>query len=295
MKRAVWTVLFAVGLGPTLCAGCGGSATKPPQTLELVTPLGVAMVGLPGGAFTMGANDSAADEAPRHQVTVSAFAIDKFEVTQEQYALLQLPNPSHFKAPKRPVEQVRWSDAALFCNERSKQEGLEPCYDDFSFACNFEASGYRLPTEAEWEFAARAGSDGAYDFGNDPLKLNTRACYAATSKKKTGLVGKKKPNAWGLHDMHGNVLEWCHDVYGAGYYTQSSSEDPRGPTEGKKRVMRGGAWNSSAEACRVSARLGEIPGITDACFARDTFGFRCVRRLTPEEEKALAGLGQLQE
>ncbi len=286
---------FMVALGVLFLAGC--SAPKSPSTestpvqmpaaapREVTTSSGIAMIHVPGGHFMMGSENGVKDEAPRHEVALSAFLMDKYEVTQEQYAALELPDPSHFKNPKRPVEQVRWSDAALFCNERSRAEGLEPCYDEVTFACNFAASGYRLPTEAEWEYAARAGSETAYDFGDRPDKLRGHACYAATSSKKTDLVGKRKPNAWGFHDLSGNVVEWCHDVYSATYYAASPDTDPRGPEaggEGEKRVMRGGAWNTSADGCRVAIRYGEIPGITDACFARDTFGFRCVKRAPAE-------------
>ncbi len=235
----------------------------------------------------MGSDRGNPDEAPRHAVTVSAFAMDKFEVTQDQYAAFEWPDPSHFKDPKRPVEQVRWSDAALFCNERSRQEKLEPCYDEVSFACNFSASGYRLPTEAEWEYAARAGVDAEYDFGNAPDKLRNFACFSANSNQKTDLVGRKKPNSWGFHDLYGNVLEWCHDAYDPAYYRASPAQDPSGPEQGEKRVLRGGAWDTGPEGCRAAARHAEMPGITDACFARDTFGFRCVRRLTPEEQARL--------
>ena len=271
----------------TACGQPGGSATAGASSkpVEVTTKSGVAVILIPGGSFMMGSEKGQQDESPRHKVTVSPFAMDKFEVTQDQYAAFEMPNPSHFKDPRRPVEQVRWSDAALFCNERSRREGLEPCYDEITFECNFEAGGYRLPTEAEWEYAARAGTDTGYDFGA-ARELKTHACYSDNSNKRTDLVGKRKPNRWGLHDMHGNVLEWCNDVYSPAYYAQSPVTDPRGPAEGEKRVMRGGAWNSGAAACRAAARYGESPGIADACFARDTFGFRCVRRLTPEELKA---------
>ena len=288
MKRAVVAAALCVVL-----AACGGEqapgdsdktpAPSASAPVEATTPSGVAMLLVPGGTFTMGSADGAADEAPAHEVTVTGFAMDKYEVTQDQYAALEIPDPSHFKDPRRPVEQVRWSDAALFCNERSRQDGLEPCYDDFSFACNFDATGYRLPTEAEWEYAARAGTATAYDFGGDAGQLGSRAWYAANASKKTGLVGKRKPNAREFCDLYGNVLEWCNDIYGAEYYASSPAADPRGPEEGEKRVLRGGAWDSSAEGCRAAVRYAEMPGITDACFARDTFGFRCVRRLTPEE------------
>ncbi|NIA13298.1 MAG: SUMF1/EgtB/PvdO family nonheme iron enzyme [Nitrospiraceae bacterium] len=275
-----------------LCVQCGpvGDAAKnTPQPACVTTSSGVPILLMPGGAFVMGSDQHAADEAPAHEVRVSAFAMDVYEVTQDQYAALELPNPAHYKAPRRPVEQVRWSDAALFCNERSRHEGLEPCYDEVGFACDFEASGYRLPTEAEWEYAARAGSDTDYDFGSAASKLKNYACFADNAAKGTDPVGRKRSNRWGVHDLYGNVYEWCHDVYDAGYYAVSPVQDPRGPGAGKKRVLRGGAWNSGADACRVAARFADDPGITDACFARDTIGFRCVRRLNEEE---IAMLGQ---
>ncbi len=252
-------------------------------TKEITTSSGVTMVLIPGGAMQMGSDNGAADESPKHAVTVSGFAMDKYELAQDLLARLELPDPSHFKGERRPVEQVRWSDAALLCNERSIAEGLEPCYDEATFACNFEASGYRLPTEAEWEYAARAGDDSDASTTLSPQELKTIACYAGSSQKMTDLVGSRRPNAWGLHDMLGNVAEWCNDVYDPDYYGKSPSQDPRGPTDGPKRVLRGGSWKSSEDACRVSARAGDNPGISDACFARDSYGFRCVRRLTAEE------------
>ncbi len=257
------------------------------EPVEIVTKTAVSMVLIRGGTFAMGSGTGADDEAPRHAVTITPFVMDKFEVTQDQYAALQVPDPSHFKDPRRPVEQVRWSDAALFCNLRSVEEGFEPCYDEITFECNFAAGGYRLPTEAEWEYAARAGAESDFSFAGPPAGLKSYACYAGNSKKKTDRVGTKKPNAWGLHDLHGNVLEWCHDVYHPGYYRESPAENPRGPAEGRQRVLRGGSWKSREEACRATIRSADFPGITDACFARDTYGFRCVRRLTADERMRL--------
>ena len=231
----------------------------------------------------------ASDEQPPHEVELSPFVIDKYEVTQDQYAQLELPNPAHFKGPRRPVEQVRWSDAALFCNERSLADGLEPCYDEVTFACNFAASGYRLPTEAEWEYAARAGADGCHSGKWQPRRALTIApATLAIRALQTQPVGSRRPNAWGLYDMQGNVAEWCNDVYAADYYAQSPSLDPRGPAVGEKRVIRGGSWKSSADECRLTARLADDPGISDACFARDTFGFRCVRRAADEERQPVS-------
>jgi len=284
-------------------AACGNQDYLSARPLEVTTKSGVEMILVPGGEFMMGSTNGADDESPRHKVTITGFAMDKFEVTQDQYAAFELPNPSHFKDPKRPVEQIRWSDAALFCNERSRREGLDPCYNELTFECNFEANGYRLPTEAEWEYAARAGTYSFFrkrkskqketSFGKrkskqkETGKLGSYACFAGNSTKKTDLVGRKRPNRWGFHDMYGNVLEWCNDVYSPIYYSESPDKDPRGPAKGQKRVMRGGAWNSSVTACRAAPRFAEAPGIADACFARDTFGFRCVRRLAPEELERL--------
>ena len=231
----------------------------------------------------MGSDRGGDDEAPAHSVTVAPFAMDRYEIIQENYEGLMLADPAHFKGARNPVEQVRWSDAAEYCNLRSLEEGLEPAYDDVTYECNFDASGYRLPTEAEWEFACRAGSDTKYGFGDSERKLKAHAVYAESSGGRTHSVGSKKPNAWGFFDLHGNVAEWCNDRYGADYYGESPAENPRGPAEGDKRVLRGGAWASTAESARASYRMYGDPGITDACFAKDTYGFRCVRRLAESE------------
>ena len=268
--------------GLLLAAAAGGFSCQKvdaPAPLKIVTSAsGAEMVLIPAGWFEMGSARGKADEAPAHKVWVDAFLMDRTEVTQEQYGKLFPANPSHFKGPRRPLEQISWAKAAVYCNARSKGEGLEPCYDEDSGACNFAASGYRLPTEAEWEYAARAGSVADYGFGNGAHELKDYAWFEENSGKTTHLVGQKKANAWGLFDMHGNVAEWCNDVYAEDYYARSPEKNPRGPADGKRYVLRGGAWNSSAEACRAAYRVGENPGFQDACFARDAIGFRCVRR-----------------
>jgi formylglycine-generating enzyme required for sulfatase activity len=252
--------------------------TAGPLTVLIETEFGVPMLLLPGGVVEIGSDNGSPDERPRHEVQLNPFLIDKFEVTQDALAKLQFPNPSQFKGERRPVDQVRWVEAALFCNARSSAEGLEPCYDEFDFKCNFEANGYRLPTEAEWEYAARAGTQTEYPFGDTPRLLRSYACYAPTSSEKTDVVGRRKPNPFGLHDMLGNVAEWCNDIYDPDYYAVSERENPRGPSEGKKRVLRGGSWSSDEQGCRASTRWSDIPGITDACLANPRYGFRCVRR-----------------
>ena len=264
-------------------------ATSP---VAIVTSSGVEMVSLPGGAFLMGSAQGSPDEAPPHQVQVSAFLIDKFEVTHDLFAKVQLPNPSHWQdSPKKPVERVRWRDAKQYCNERSLLEGLKLCYNEktMDWDCDYSANGYRLPTEAEWEYAARAGTDGPYDFGRSD-KLRQHAWFAANADQKTHQVGQKKPNRWGLCDIYGNVSEWCEDVYSPAYEKGTPSVDPHGPANpGKdvKRVIRGGSWKSSPEACRTTARQGEKTGDSDACFSTDYCGFRCVRRATAEEIERL--------
>jgi formylglycine-generating enzyme required for sulfatase activity len=118
-------------------------------------------------------------------------------------------------------------------------------------------------------------------------ELERSACYAGNSEERTKPVGSYRPNAWGLYDMQGNVAEWCHDVYAPDYYATSPSRDPRGPDDGPKRVVRGGSWKSPPDACRLTARSADDPGISDACFAQDTYGFRCVRKPTADELKRL--------
>jgi sulfatase modifying factor 1 len=255
---------------------------------EVVTASGIEMISVPAGEFLMGSDKGNADEAPAHKVKVSTFLIDKFEVTHEMLAKAQLPNPSHWQdQPKKPVERVRWRDAKQYCNERSLLEKLKPCYNEKTadFDCDYTANGYRLPTEAEWEYACRAGTDGPYDFGSAD-KLRQFSWFADNASEKTHAAGEKKPNRWGIFDLYGNVSEWCEDVYSPTYYKESPAVDPVGPSNpGKdvKRVMRGGSWKASADMCRATVRQGERTGDSDACFFTDYCGFRCVRRATAEE------------
>ena len=233
------------------------------------------MVQIPGGQFTMGDKDE--PDAPPHEVVVSPFLMDKFLVTQEHYQRLMGNNPSRWKADKNPVEQVRWSDGVKFCNARSLAESLTPCYNLDTWECNFGADGYRLPTEAEWECACRAGTKTAYFFGDSPSQLEDYAWVDKNSGGHPQPVGQKKPNAWGLYDICGNLWQWCNDFYGVDYYGQSPPENPRGPREGDTRVVRGGAWKFSADNCRCGYRYNENPGYVDVCFGYDIYGFRCVR------------------
>ena len=275
LKGQVLRLLLALAV----VTGCRRGKESAPQPEIIKTKTGIEMAAIPGGWFEMGSKDGAPDEKPVHKVWISPFLMDRFEVIQEEFRKYQLPDPSHFKGPKQPLEQINWTDAALYCNERSKAEGLEPCYDEQTWQCSCQANGYRLPTEAEWEYACRAGAGTKYSFGNDVRDLNAHAWFAETAAGKTHPVGQKKPNPWGLYDMHGNVAEWCNDFYSPDYYKQSQQKNPTGPTKGKERVLRGGAWNSSADACRSSYRASD-PSIDDTCLASDAIGFRCVRNAT---------------
>jgi formylglycine-generating enzyme required for sulfatase activity len=218
-----------------------------PSAREAITnSIGMTLALIPNGTFTMGEGDEAL------QVTLThPFQLGVYEVTQEEYEKVMGNNPSVFKKdPQNPVETVSWYDAVEFCKKLSQLP-------------EEKAAGrvYRLPTEAEWEYACRAGSTTQYSFGNIEERLSVYAWYYSTkiadSKYGPQPVGRKKPNAWGLYDMHGNVGEWCSDWYGE--YPKGAVSDPSGPREGSSRVCRGGSWCNDAAGCRSSFRLSRSP------------------------------------
>ena len=280
MTRRATIAIAAVGAAYFLAA-CGAGCRKDapsqagPAGLPVVkTQLGVEMVAVLAGEFEMGSADGPANERPTHRVHVEAFLMDRTEVTQEQFQKLRVPDPSHFKGPQRPVERVTWIEAVKFCNERSTAEGLAPCYrfDEAAgrWLCDFDADGYRLPTEAEWEYACRAGTSGLRSFDAGEQDLSRYAWFADNAAKSTHPVAQKAANPWGLFDLYGNVAEWCNDLYDGGYYAVSPPREPRGPADSPagQVVVRGGAWSSKADACRSAWRAGENPRVADACFAR---------------------------
>ena len=238
---------------------------------------GIELVYCPAGSFMMGAVPDdvyASDiEKPRHKVTLDGFWIGKYDVTQEQYEIVMGTNPSNFKGkPKNPVENVSWYDAVEFCNALSKAKGLTPYYtidkakedpnnlnsdDDKIWLVTVKpnANGFRLPTEAEWEYANRAGSETIYYWGN--IFNEGYGWYNGNSNLMTQPVGKKKPNRWGLYDMSGNVMQWCWDwCDDIEYYMVSEAVNPKGAEKGELRALRGGSWYNDETFIRSSCRNG---------------------------------------
>ena len=238
----------------------------------------VDMVALPGGTFQMGDINGRgySNEVPVHAVTLSPFRISRFEITQRVYLEITGSNPSHHSGSDRPAEMMTWYEAVEFCNLLSKKEGLDTCYsgEESGIACDFAANGYRLPTEAEWEYACRAGTTTEYFNGNSETNLSSVGWYAGNANTATHNVGGKEVNPFGLYDTHGNVVEWCWDRYDPVYYRTSPSVDPRGPDSGTDRVQRGGSYfQANIEGCRSAFRSNYL---APKYGGRDT-GFRVVR------------------
>jgi formylglycine-generating enzyme required for sulfatase activity len=205
---------------------------------------------IPGGDFLMGSPERRgyADEYPQHRVTLSPFYIGKYPVTQAQWEAVMRFNPSNFVGPNLPVDCVTWDEAVEFCRR-------------LSYAT---ARVYRLPTEAEWEYACRAGTQTKFNYGDEEEFLVHHAWCLNNASNQTQPVGLKKPNGWGLYDMHGNVWEWCQDWYASDYYQHSPSVNPHGPAQGASRVQRGGSWYSLPNYCRSAGRSNHQPDQRDA-------------------------------
>ncbi len=246
------------------------------------------MVKIPGGSFMMGASrrdDGEPDERPVHQVSVNGFWIDSTEVTQAEYLRLMGDNPSEFGGSNKPVERVSWWDAIKYCNARSREAGLSPVYNDSTGAVNWSTKGYRLPTEAEWEYAARARTTEKYYWGDTFSGLADYANFADVNTnlswrearendgagEETARVASYRPNSFGLYDMSGNVWEWCNNWYDNGYYENSPSSNPRGASSGSYRVLRGGGWYDEPAKLRSAVRNFRTPDIR-----LSNLGFRVV-------------------
>jgi formylglycine-generating enzyme required for sulfatase activity len=235
-----------------------------PQTVDLGAGVKMEMVWLLPGEFDMGSNERE-NAKPVHRVRLTqGFWMGKYEVTQEQWERVMGNNPSRFKAAHNPVENVSWHDCQKFLKKlNSEVRGRRP-----------GGGLFRLPTEAEWEYACRAGTTTRFHNGDEERGLGDVAWYRENSGDTTHPVGQKKPNAWGLHDMHGNVWEWCHDRYGG--YRAGGVTDPTGPWTGSYRVLRGGSWLYAAFYCRAGGRSG-----VDPCNAHNLYGLGFRAALPP--------------
>jgi formylglycine-generating enzyme required for sulfatase activity len=227
---------------------------------EAENSIGMRFVLVPAGSFFMGSDPALdpfadADEEGRREVFVTKpFYIGIHEVTQRQWDALMPDNPSKFKGPGNPVENVSYADALSFIEKLNQKEGTQK---------------YRLPTEAEWAYAARAGSLTVWHFGDTPGAISRYAWHSGNSEGKTRPAGLKAPNAWGLYDVHGNVWEWVSDYYGEDYYKTGPNRDPQGPPEGSGRVIRGGGFDKGHEFLRLENRTMEPPD-----FKNGSLGFR---------------------
>jgi formylglycine-generating enzyme required for sulfatase activity len=239
---------------------------------------------IPSGSFTMGSPVGELGrngEEVQHQVTVSrAFWMKATEVTQEEWLNVMGSNPSGSGCNRCPVERVTWNASVDYLNQLSDAAGLPRCYDASRAFQGLACLGYRLPTEAEWEYSARAGTQTTFYSGGITQSecqidrnLDIVGWYCGNAGNSTRQVGGKQPNAWGLFDMHGNVWEWVNDWYGP--YPAGALVDPVGPLMGAERVQRGGCWNNPARLARAAQRASHSP----SAFVDNNLGFRPVRSI----------------
>ncbi|HSH94671.1 MAG TPA: formylglycine-generating enzyme family protein [Roseimicrobium sp.] len=271
VRHALAVMLLLVGIAPTRAAD-----------FEEVVAQGISFIRIPAGSFTMGTGDASQaelkklehwtrfneQERPAKTVTLSkGFLIGKFEITQKQWRDI-MPNnktPSAFKGDTLPVDSVSWDEVQVFIREINKKE---------------KSNKYRLPTEAEWEYCARAGGNGTFGLGQAKVAITFEnidgfAWHKENSEKKTQPVGKNKPNAWGVYDMAGNVWEWCQDWHDPAWYAKMPAQDPINKADGNtERVIRGGSWFLDVQHLRPANRSANPPNSKTSYL-----GFRLVRDL----------------
>ncbi len=242
------------------------ATSENPKNIEVFTSpsTGMEFVLIPAGEFDMGSPSEEKDrsdyESPAHKVTIkNSFYLGKSSVTQKQWKKVMGNNPSHFKGEARPVEMVSWEDVQEFVAKLNEKEGTDK---------------YRLPSEAEWEYACRAGTQTSFSFGDDESKLNEYAWYAENSGSKTHSISQKKPNSWGLYDVHGNVWEWVQDEWHEDYNGAPSDGTVWEDGDSSDRVSRGGSWYCNTEFCRSAGRFRREP---ESRFGN--LGFRLLRKL----------------
>ena len=252
---------------------------RPWSGRALVNSAGMEFVRIPSGQFVMGSDSVGTDESPAHVVELTHdLWVGRHEVTQGQYEAVSGSNPSIFPGdPRRPVEGISWFEAIAFANQLSDRDGFQRCYGEDGLTIPeriLDCSGYRLPTEAEWEYMARAGTQTQYSFGNSDSLIARFARFIGasrgTSDQGTQSVGMLEPNAWEIYDVHGNVSEWVHDFVDS--YPAEKATDPSGPGEGTVRGIRGGGWYGTRGSLRSANRFGDVPEQRGS-----NLGFRLVR------------------
>jgi formylglycine-generating enzyme required for sulfatase activity len=239
---------------------------------EKANSIGMIFMQVEPGTFFMGDLKGESDERPLREVTISKpFYLGKFEVTQAEWTRVMGSNPSLFQGANRPVDSVSWDMAKEFIKRLNNREGTLK---------------YRLPTEAEWEYAARAGTNSTFYFGNDSSLLGKYEWFKANSGNETHEVGQKSPNPWGFHDLLGNVAEWVEDYYGEFYYMESPAKvtDPKGPPVGVYRVIRGGSRHDDPFHCRPADRLENEPDFVFDMI-RGSYGFRVAYSAQPIKKR----------
>ncbi|MFN6412227.1 MAG: formylglycine-generating enzyme family protein [Planctomycetota bacterium] len=255
MQRPLSTFLLIVGVIFLSLA----EYLQAQQPKEITNSIGMKLMLIPKGTFMMGSPESEEcrdKDENQHEVTISKdYYLGVYEVTQAQYEKVMGRNPSYFQGAivgnenaDLPVDRVSWEDAVEFCKKLSDLPEEKKA-----------GRVYRLPTEAEWEYACRAGSKTAYSFDDQEGLLPEYGWFERNSSNRTHTVGLLEPNAWGLYDLHGNVWEWCSDRHGE--YPKGAVSDPTGPCEGSNRVIRSGGWYGEAALCRSALRRGHVPSI----------------------------------